>query len=115
VSLQDLPTETVDFLARRQEGGADVQSSCCQSLKSLKMLDGLRTCTHNECLLPYSAVVFGIKLIICAYFATSNQTHISLFQQDVRADGSELLLQGREVLLSHTSKEEIVALLHALP
>ena len=91
VRLRDLPT-------RRQEGGADVESSCCQSLKSLKMLDGLCslcTCTHNACLLSYSAVVFGIGLIICAYLSTSNQTHISLFQQDVRVDGSELLIQER--------------------
>ena len=33
-----------------------------RSLKSLKMLDGLRTCTRNACLLSYSAVVFGIGL-----------------------------------------------------
>ena len=60
--LQDLSMETVNFIARRQEDGADVESSCCQSLKSLKMLDGLRTCTHNACLLSYSVVVFGIGL-----------------------------------------------------
>ena len=54
-------------ISRREgrEGGADVESSCCQSLKSLKLLDGLRslrTSTQNACWLSYSAVVFGIGL-----------------------------------------------------